>query len=177
MLINADGVLSQAPGSSNNLSWVTGAGSLWTNRGLLTVGFYGAGNTLVVSNGAKLANLSASLAAKTISSNNLVWVTGAGSLWDSANGCTIGSEGQANNLVVSNGATVIGGSSGSVVGSSVSSSNNVVWVTGSGSVWTNRQSLNLGQSGGANWLVIGRPIYAAANPREAAERILSSLKA
>jgi orotidine-5'-phosphate decarboxylase len=28
---------------------------------------------------------------------------------------------------------------------------------------------------GANWLVIGRPIYAAENPRAAAERILSSL--
>ena len=28
---------------------------------------------------------------------------------------------------------------------------------------------------GANWLVIGRPIYAATNPREAAEKILASL--
>ena len=28
---------------------------------------------------------------------------------------------------------------------------------------------------GANWLVIGRPIYAASNPREAAESILNSL--
>ena len=30
-------------------------------------------------------------------------------------------------------------------------------------------------SAGANWLVIGRPIYDAANPREAAEAILRSL--
>jgi orotidine-5'-phosphate decarboxylase len=28
---------------------------------------------------------------------------------------------------------------------------------------------------GANWLVIGRPIYAAENPRAAAEQILASL--
>jgi len=76
MLINADGELGQAPGSSNNLAWITGAGSLWTNRGILTVGFYGVGNTLVVSNGATLANLSAALASKTASSSNLIWVTG-----------------------------------------------------------------------------------------------------
>jgi orotidine-5'-phosphate decarboxylase len=31
-------------------------------------------------------------------------------------------------------------------------------------------------SAGANWLVIGRPIYAAENPRAAAEKILASLK-
>jgi orotidine-5'-phosphate decarboxylase len=28
---------------------------------------------------------------------------------------------------------------------------------------------------GANWLVVGRPIYAATNPRAAAEQILSSI--
>jgi orotidine-5'-phosphate decarboxylase len=28
---------------------------------------------------------------------------------------------------------------------------------------------------GASWLVIGRPIYAAANPRQAAEEICASL--
>jgi orotidine-5'-phosphate decarboxylase len=36
---------------------------------------------------------------------------------------------------------------------------------------TPREALNMG----ANWLVIGRPIYAAENPRAAAEGILASL--
>jgi orotidine-5'-phosphate decarboxylase len=37
---------------------------------------------------------------------------------------------------------------------------------------TPREAISLG----ANWLVIGRPIYAAENPRAAAERILASIK-
>ncbi|HZF01378.1 MAG TPA: orotidine-5'-phosphate decarboxylase [Methylomirabilota bacterium] len=37
---------------------------------------------------------------------------------------------------------------------------------------TPREAINAG----ANWLVIGRPIYAAENPRAAAEKILESLK-
>ena len=36
---------------------------------------------------------------------------------------------------------------------------------------TPREAINAG----ANWLVIGRPIYAAENPRAAAEKILESL--
>jgi orotidine-5'-phosphate decarboxylase len=30
---------------------------------------------------------------------------------------------------------------------------------------------------GANWLVVGRPIYGAANPRQAAEEILNAIHA
>jgi orotidine-5'-phosphate decarboxylase len=36
---------------------------------------------------------------------------------------------------------------------------------------TPREAVSLG----ANWLVIGRPIYAAENPRAAADSILASL--
>jgi orotidine-5'-phosphate decarboxylase len=33
----------------------------------------------------------------------------------------------------------------------------------------------VGVAGGAEWLVIGRPIYAAPDPRAAAEQIVASL--
>ncbi|HTD67283.1 MAG TPA: orotidine 5'-phosphate decarboxylase / HUMPS family protein, partial [Candidatus Limnocylindria bacterium] len=49
--------------------------------------------------------------------------------------------------------------------------------TGDDAVGDQKRTLSAKQAieAGASWLVIGRPIYAAPNPREAAEKIHASL--
>jgi T5SS/PEP-CTERM-associated repeat protein len=88
------------------------------------------------------------------SSNNNVLVSGAGSALASlAGGPIVGNFGAANTMMISNGGCVIGlhGS----VGKFASSSNNAVFVTGSGSVWSNTAgALSIGDTGSGNRVVI-----------------------
>jgi len=146
---------------SNNSVTVTGAGSLFTNAGSLTVGTYSqsyaaAANRLLVTNGSGLFSDSAMIGATTNSFGNIVTVTGAGSFWTNSGALYVGNGGSGNMLTVSSGATVAagGGTNGTVVGFGAGSSNNSVLVTGSGSLWTNSGVLYVGVAGSSNSLTI-----------------------
>ncbi len=149
---NSNGYIGGNVTSLSNVVTVTGADSVWTNRDNLYVGNFGAGNTVTISNGAKLHNQDGLIGNFSSSSNNVVTVTGANSLWTNRNNLRVGSAGAGNTLTISNGGHVYNAQG--VIGFDAASSNNVVSVTGVDSLWSNRLELIVGWSGASNSLVI-----------------------
>jgi T5SS/PEP-CTERM-associated repeat protein len=98
-----NGYLGPYLSSSNNLAVVTGSGSVWSNANVFYIGFNGAGNQLVVSNGGVLRDNSSNVGVNSSSSNNVAVVTGAGSAWSNANVFFLGFNGRGNQVAVSNG--------------------------------------------------------------------------
>ncbi|HEY6170010.1 MAG TPA: hypothetical protein VI454_18370, partial [Verrucomicrobiae bacterium] len=134
--------------SSNNVVEVNGSNSTWTSGGDLNVGFDGSGNTLLITNGGRVANsVNAEIGCR--GTGNRVIVTGSNSAWNDSGGLTLGFMGLSNTLLISNGGTVT--STGGIIGYGPFGSGgngNAVIVTGSKSVWSNSGSLNIGFSGG-----------------------------
>ncbi len=147
--------------SSNNSVLVTGANSLWTNSNDLYFGYQGSSNSLVISDGAKVAASFGAVGLTTNSSNNSVLVTGTGSTWTSTDDFCIGFPGSGNSLVISNGGGVV--NVNGYIGLGSTSSNNSVLVTGANSTWTNSGELRVGNEGSGNSLVIsnGGNVFAA----------------
>ena len=172
VLSNGLGVVGYETNSVNNSVLVTGPGSVWSNASDLYLGGYGAGNSLVISNGAQVVSgydpdhnhyLGDSIVGSSASSiNNTVLVTGPGSVWSNALAVYLGVDGAGNSLVISNGGQVVSGCDpgsdyylgDSYVGFSASSINNRVLVTGPGSVWSNVSAFFVGGDGAGNSLVI-----------------------
>jgi T5SS/PEP-CTERM-associated repeat protein len=181
LVVNSAGILGSDQLSINNLAVITGSGSLWSNRASLTVGFISRGNTLVVSNSARVFasnNVIVGLDSGSISNSlvlssgafltnrnngalgvnpggngNRAFVSGSNTLWGLGQSLFVGSNGAMNRLVVSNGAQVFNSLAGNI-GSSTDSSNNSAVVTGAGSAWQMRADFELGYSGAGNLLVI-----------------------
>jgi T5SS/PEP-CTERM-associated repeat protein/autotransporter-associated beta strand protein len=141
-----------ASSSSNNSVLVTGTDSVWTNGFDLYVGFFGSGNSLIISDGGTVANSFGYVGLSSSSSRNSVLVSGTNSLWTNSNTLYVGLGGSGNSVVISNGGTVAN-TEGSIGRVSNSTGNNVL-VTGPGSLWTNSGSLFVGNEGSANRLVI-----------------------
>ncbi len=146
--------IGNAATSSNNLALITGPGSVWSNSLGLEIGRSSLANNnqLIVSNGA--AAVTAGLVTLGVSSNangNTVTVTDAGSRW-TVGALTIGSNGALNRLVIKNGAFV--DSLNAMLGNRAAGTNNTALVTGSGSIWSNRTSLDIGGLGRGNQMVV-----------------------
>src|SRR6185369_11924950 len=112
--------------SSNNQAWVTGAGSVWTNRVAALVGLNGSGNSLVVSNGGAIFSGDGVLGGNASSTNNMVWVTGVGSVWAAFEDFGVGANGSGNLLVISNGGTVVASNSFGLGSASTATNNRAV---------------------------------------------------
>ncbi len=128
------GVIGYTNSSFGNVAVVDGTGSTWSNTLNLFVGYVGAGNQLIVTNGGTVYSPNSYLGTFAFSSNNSVIVTGTGSLWVTTTEFDIGDEGSGNSFTIKDGGVAIGGAS---LGNFPGSSNNTALVTGASSVWSN----------------------------------------
>jgi T5SS/PEP-CTERM-associated repeat protein len=118
-IANGGNLITSIPGAdignsvgSQGMVTVTGAGSTWTNSGLLSVGTNGAG-TLTIANGGAVSNTDGFIGFAT-GSQGAVTVTGAGSIWTNSGALFLGRFG-AGAMTIANGGTVnVGGGAGTV---------------------------------------------------------------
>jgi len=95
--------------SVGNSVLVTGSNSLWAITSSNTVGRSGSGNSMVISNGGKVQNTTATIGHDVTATNNWALVTGAGSTWSNSSTLTIGGAfngGGSGTLTVANGGLV-----------------------------------------------------------------------
>lgn len=170
MTISAGGAVHDNTGyvgdnaSSSNVVTITGPGSVWTHDGvgrtgggLMVFGESSTGNQMTTTNGGALYTSNLIIGNATASSSNVVTVTGAGSVWNISPGqgagdLEVGLGGPANQLTISDGAAVH--TTFGILGGGTSK-NNVVTVTGTGSVWDSMTDLYVGSDGVTNTLTIG----------------------
>ncbi|HEX5223254.1 MAG TPA: GH25 family lysozyme [Verrucomicrobiae bacterium] len=141
---------------SNNAVTVSGPGSTFDSSSGFFIGADGNANRMLISNGGKaiasVGNSGTFIGRSTGTRSNLVVVTDPDSRWSVNDILYVGGGGNANLLVVSNGATM--DSLVGYVGSATSGSNNLAIITGANSSWSNRSEFYVGSSGSGNRLVV-----------------------
>jgi fibronectin-binding autotransporter adhesin len=123
--------------AQSNRIIVTGSGSTWIGaKNSFYVGQNGSANQLNFINGGSATNATSSIGENATASNNVVVVSGAGSIWWNL-GLNVGNRGSGNALIITNGGHVISGTAGdnTVVGNSSQSANNNALISGNGSTW------------------------------------------
>src|SRR5207247_107685 len=101
----ANTVLGSSATATGNFLLVADTNSRFASPTLL-IGSNGPGSQLRVTNGGFVADAVAALGALTSSSNNSAIIGGLGSVWSNSVLLIVGSNGPANSLIVSNGATI-----------------------------------------------------------------------
>jgi len=149
-LIDGTGIIGDQ-GTGLNTVLLTGSSSSWSNSGSLTVGNQSSGNSLVVTNGAKLVE--SGLYIGNQSGNNTLTVDGgSGTTWSNNGGITIGSSGNGNTLTLQGNGTVTGVTQLQIGNNGTS--NSVVISGGSSMLTTNGSYLEIGQNGSGNSLTV-----------------------
>jgi T5SS/PEP-CTERM-associated repeat protein len=155
---------------NNNSVLIAGPASVWSNSGPLVVGFWGCGNSLIITNGGQVFDADGHIGIGlqtnimirfypdpplefvTVVTNNFVLVAGTGSTWNNSGDIYVGTTGSWNQLTIASGGQVF--SANGYVGYDSNAVNNAVSVAGPGSVWNISGSLNVGYSGSSNSLTI-----------------------
>ncbi len=152
-LVSNGGSLGRDNNATSNKVVLTGVGSGWNNLGTLIVGDGGSGNALIATNGATVLSSNVFMGAGTnLGHNNLVLLTGAGTVWSNQNDFVIGNFSDGNRLVITNGAYLENGLG--VIGARIGCNSNEVRVAGVGSMWTNWSSVFVGSNGAFNRLIV-----------------------
>ncbi len=137
---STNGLIGWNQGSTGSAT-VTGAGSTWTNAGVLNVGRDGTG-TLAVSDGGRVSNTDGAIGDVADSIGNAM-VTGANSIWANNGALYVGAQGTGA-LTVRTASTVRQYRRG--LGLSSAAIGNAT-VTGTNSTWANSGTLQVGRSG------------------------------
>ena len=143
---NDIGLLGTDNGADNNRAIIDGEGSMWHNRHTFFAGNSGSSNTVMVQNGATLADTTGYIGYHTNAIGNRVVVDNA--RWENSDGLFVGFNGSGNSLVITNGAQVSSGESR--IGAEGFANDNQVLVSGTGSVWNISKSLLVGNSANSN---------------------------
>jgi T5SS/PEP-CTERM-associated repeat protein len=127
------GIIGHQTAARSNLALVTGAGSRWDMSGELDVGYAGAGNELVITNGGRVSDALCVLGYAVTSSNNSVRVDGAGSVL-TGGPLRVGAEGSFNRVSITERGQIVSGGF-NAIGYTPANSNNSVVVAGTGTTW------------------------------------------
>jgi T5SS/PEP-CTERM-associated repeat protein len=139
-------------GADSNQAVVTGAGSLWTNKNWIVLGWYGSANMVTVTNHGKVANLGTYLGAHSNANCNQVIIGGAGAFWVDSGYLVVAYYGSSNIVRI-----IDGGQMTNLqvwVGYGVNANNNQVIVEGPGSTWMAQIGPFIGYFGVSNSVVI-----------------------
>jgi fibronectin-binding autotransporter adhesin len=161
-------------GGTNALVTVTDSGSQFIyTGGDFRLGDGGYGSMMIVSNGGYFRSQGdVLLGNSSASDNNVLTVTGAGTIWTNTGDLDIGIAGSGNSFTISAGAFAYSGT-GSEIGGSTGDDNSVI-VTGSGSTWLVGGTLNIGAGGLNNSLLISDGGYVKATTMEVSSTTGSS---
>lgn len=141
---NSGTIIGAFPGARSNVVVLNGPGSAWTNTLDFAVGQSGSFNQLLIFSGAVVSNRSGILGVNASSTNNLALVSDPGSLWVNSTSLLVGQAGRAHQVIVSNGATLVTGTT--LMGPNGNSPGNIVTVTGTNSLWKSA-GITVGQNG------------------------------
>lgn len=151
VLYSAVGQLGVKSTSPDNEVWINGSGAEWINGSNLLVGIDSTNNLLVITNGGRAVSASGIIGDFDWADGNRVLLHGTDSEWVIGDILEVGRDGADNLLQIENGARLENGEA--TLGLYPEASGNRVFVTGTGSLWSNRFTA-VGDEGPANLLDI-----------------------